>query len=81
MRELALVDVVLFEGTGPGATHPDWSSLDTVNVIVWFGGNRRCRPPSASTPADSYWSIEHTALHHGAWGGGDDVVRYPRDSG
>ena len=70
LGDLPPVDVVLFEGAGPGSTHAVWTDLKTVNAIVWFGGNRRCRPPSASLHSGLLrWVVDRTALHHGALGG------------
>ena len=68
MESLAPVDVVLFEGGAPHSTHAVWSVLETVKVIVWFGGNRRCRPPLSLSSSDVSWSVERSTLHHGALG-------------
>ncbi len=77
LEDLAPVDVILFEGAVPNSTHAVWKlGLESVNVIVWFGGNRRCRPPSAPPSADSYWSVEQTALDHGTLGGVTSLVTH-----
>ena len=71
LDRMAPVDVVLFEGSGPRPTHKVWTSLEArLNTIVWFDGNRRCRPPlSSSAPSTCCWLVEKVGLHHSALGG------------
>lgn len=57
------VEAVLFEGKGPGKNHLVWRN-DSVNVVVWFVGNKTCRPPIVSN-----WVLKVHALDHSSLGG------------
>ena len=68
LSALPSVDVVLFEGPGPRASHAIWNgtSNTATNVIVWFDPCYRCRPPVSKS---SDWKVEVVVLRHADLGG------------
>ena len=64
------VDVVLFDGQGPGPGHPVWR-VDSVTVVVWSVGRNRCHPPR-----DSSWALRTHAINHADLGGSTTRVNH-----
>ena len=77
---MAPVDVVLFDGPGPHPAQAVWRfDRASLNTIVWFDRNRRCKPPCVvvvDSPSIVNWSVEQIALRHAELGGVTSTSTY-----
>ena len=71
----SLVDVVFFEGgMSPGPSHPVWS-METVQVVVWIGGQKWSGPPLEDLRLEK-WSKGVMKIPHQDLGGVTDLVSW-----